>query len=126
MENDLYLVYVKSVNKHQMEYSLYFSETPDVVWGLDWDVNIPNIQSDLTPDKTTYSKIINFTSPFKLTTIEDISCFSMEYAINRIIALSWVDISLLEEYPENGRCVLHFGDSFEKVQELLKQIDVEI
>lgn len=124
--NELYLVYVKPTNVRKQEYSLFFSETPDVVWGVDWDVKVPNILGDLTPDKTTYSKVIDFFSPFKLTTIEETSCYSMEYAVNKIIALSWIDISLLEEYPENGRCVLHFGDSFEKVQEILSQMGVEI
>ena len=123
---ELYLVYVKPTNVRKQEYSLFFSETPDVVWGVDWDVKIPNILGDLTPDKTTYSKVIDFFSPFKLTTIEETSCYSMEYAVNKIIALSWIDISLLEEYPENGRCVLHFGDSFEKTQKILSQIGVEI
>lgn len=123
---ELYLVYVKPTNVRKQEYSLFFSETPDVVWGVDWDVKIPNILGDLTPDKTTYSKVIDFFSPFKLTTIEETSCYSMEYAVNKIIALSWIDISLLEEYPENGRCVLHFGDSFEKTQKILSKIGVEI
>ena len=123
---ELFLVYVKPTNVRKQEYSLFFSETPDVVWGVDWDVKIPNILGDLTPDKTTYSKVIDFFSPFKLTTIEETSCYSMEYAVNKIIALSWIDISLLEEYPENGRCVLHFGDTFEKVQKILSQIGVEI
>ena len=124
--NDLYLVYVKCVNTRLHEYSLYFSETPDVVWGVDWDVKIPNSLNDLTPDKTTYSKVINFCSPFTLTTIEEISCYSMEYAVNKIIALSWIDISLLEEYPECGRCVLHFGDTYEKVKKILLKMLVEI
>ena len=40
----------------------------------------------------------------------------MEYAIARIIALGWVDIENLEEYPEK-RLVFHFGDTFEDVSE---------
>lgn len=118
---ELYLVYVKPFNK--FEYDFFFSETPDVVWGLNWDVRVPNILGDLTPDKSTYSVIKRVVSPLKFTTIEETSCYSMEYAVNKIIALSWVDISLLEEYPDNeGRCVLHFGDSIEKVTELLNKL----
>ena len=122
--NNLYLVYVKPFGKN--EYELFFSETPDVVWGLDWDVNIPNILPDLTPDETTYSKIIKISSPFEFTTIEETSCYSMEYAVNKIIALSWINLNNLEEYPENGRCVLHFGDSFEKVSEILNKIGIKL
>lgn len=122
--NELYLVYVKPFNKH--EYDLFFSETPDVVWGVDWDVKIPNILGDLTPDSSTYSKVIRIFSPFEFTTIEETSCYSMEYAISKIIALSWINISILEEYPPHGRCVLHFGDSFDEVKEKLWEYGIKI
>lgn len=124
IENKLYLVYVKPFSK--LEYDLFFSETPDVVWGVDWDVNVPNILGDLTPDSSTYSKVIRIFSPLEFTTIEETSCYSMEYAINKIVALSWINISNLEEYPEQGRCVLHFGDSIEKVKEILSKIGIEL
>ena len=119
--NELYLVFVKKIN--DSEYDLFFSDTPDVVWGVDWDVNVPNTLGDLTPDGSTYNKIVRIISPLKFTTIEEISCYSMEYAVNRIIALSWIDITNLEEYPDNeGRCVLHFGDTYEEVFEILKNL----
>ena len=123
--DELYLVYVRPLNNRQ-EYDLFFSEMPDVVWGVDWDVKIPNILGDLTPDSSTYSKVIRIYSPFKFTTIEETSCYSMEYAVNKIIALSWIDISNLEQYPECGRCVLHFGDNFDLVKEILKLCGIEI
>lgn len=122
--SELYLVYVKPFGKN--EYELFFSETPDVVWGVDWDVNIPNILSDLTPDESTYNNIIKIFSPYEFTTIEETSCYSMEYAVNKIIALSWINLNNLEEYPECGRCVLHFGDSFEKVAEILSNIGITL
>lgn len=124
MNDELYLVYVKPFSKK--EYDLFFSETPDVVWGVDWDVKVPNTLGDLTPESSTYSKIVKIWSPYELTTIEDTSCYSMEYAINKIVALSWINISILDEYPEQGRCVLHFGDSFKKVQETLSKIGINI
>lgn len=123
--NELYLVYVKPINNWN-EYDLFFSETPDVVWGVDWDVTVPNTLGDLTPDNSTYSKVIRIISPFKFTTIEEMSCYSMEYAVNKIIALSWIDITNLEEYPECGRCVLHFGDEYDKVKNILYQCGIEI
>lgn len=126
--SDLYLVYVKPFCKNNdgsFEYLLFFSETPDVVWGVDWDSLIPNIQDDLTPEKTTYSKIFKIKTLLPLKTIEEISCFSMEYAINRVIALSWVDITNLDEYPES-RLVLHFGDDFNKVAEILDALDIKM
>ncbi len=122
--NELYLVYVKPFSK--FEYDLFFSETPDVVWGVDWDVKVPNTLGDLTPDSSTYSKVIRIFSPFEFTTVEETSCYSMEYAINKIVALSWINITNLDEYPEQGRCVLHFGDTMEEVKEILSKIGIEL
>jgi hypothetical protein len=50
----------------------------------------------------------------------------MEYAIARIIALSWIDIENMEEYPEKGRMVLYFGDTFEHVQGVLSEFGIFI
>lgn len=125
--NTLYLVYVKpfSNNNETFEYDLFFSENPDIVWGLDWDVMVPNSISDLTPEKTTYDKIIHITSLFPFKTIEETSCFSMEYAVYGIVALSWVDIENLEEYPPS-RAVLHFGDNIEKVKYILEELNIDL
>lgn len=123
---DLYLVYVKPFCKNNdgsSEYDLFFSENPDIVWGRDWDVTVPNSLGDLTPEKTTYDKVIHIKSNFPFKTIEEISCYSMEYAVYGIIALSWVDIENLEEYPPS-RAVLHFGDDIEKVKDILNLIDI--
>ena len=126
--SDLYLVYVKPFYKNNdgtYEYDLFFSDTPDVVWGLDWDIAVPNTIDDLTPDPSTYQKIIRVKSRLQFKTIEETSCYSMEYAVNGIIALSWVDIDNLEEFPES-RCVLHFNDKIEEVQKKLEKLDIDL
>lgn len=123
---DLYLVYVKPFCKNNdgtSEYDLFFSENPDIVWGRDWDAKVPNSLGDLTPEKTTYDKVIHIISKYPFKTIEEISCYSMEYATYGIVALSWVDIENLEEYPPS-RAVLHFGDDIEKVKDILETIDI--
>ena len=125
---DLYLVYVKPFYKNNdgtYEYDLFFSETPEVVWGMDWDVAVPNSLNDLTPETSTYQKVIKIKSPLPFKTIEEISCYSMEYAVNDIIALSWVDIDNMEEFPPS-RCVLHFKDKIKKEQEKLKELNIDL
>lgn len=128
---DEVLVFVKPICKNTdqtYEYDLFFSDTPDIVWGVDWEVNTPGlVESDeITPDSTTYNKVIRIKLPFPLKTIEETYCYSMEYAIARIIALSWIDIENMEEYPEKGRMVLYFGDSFEHVKGVLSVFNVLI
>lgn len=118
-----YLVYVKFIlknEKDEYEYDFFFSETPEIVWGKDWDYPNPSICNDLTPDSTTYNSVKRVKTKLPLKTIQETSCYSMEYAISGAIALCWIDISELEEYPEKGRCVLHYNDSFEKVKEIVE------
>lgn len=123
-----YLVYIKFLYKEDsiFVYELFFSKTPDIVWGLDWNVSWPISNIDSTPDKTTYDKVYEIKSPFELKTLEDTTCYSMEYAIYGILALGWINLENLEEYPENGRMVLHFKDSYEKVQDILSAYNIEM
>ena len=118
--NQLYLVYIlKSVVNFDgtSEYDFYFSENPEVVWGVDWDVENPSSCDDLRPDMSTISKVVRVKSPFTLRTIGEISCYTMEHAIQGFIAIAWTDLDEMEEYPDDGRSVFHFGDSIENVSE---------
>lgn len=128
---DEVLIFVKPICRNTdqtYEYDLFFSDTPDIVWGVDWEVNTPGLVStdEITPDPTTYNKVVRIKLPFPLKTVQETYCYSMEYAIARIIALSWIDIENMEEYPEKGRMVLYFGDTFEHVQGVLSEFDVYI
>jgi len=127
--NDEVLIFVKPICKNTdqtYEYDLFFSNTPDIVWGVDWEVNTPGLVStdEITPDSTTYNKVVRIKLPFPLKTVQETYCYSMEYAIARIIALSWIDIENMEEYPEKGRMVLYFGDTFEHVQGVLSEFGI--
>ena len=116
------LVFVKPICKNTdgtFEYDFFFSETPEFVWGVDWDVNSPASNGDLTPDPTTYSKTRRVRTNLPLKTLEETSCYSMEYATYGILALSWIDIENLDEYPENGRLTMYFGMKEIEVEELL-------
>lgn len=117
------LVYVKPVCKNTngtYEYDFFFSETPEYVWGPDWDIDSPSSNGDITPEESTYSEIKRVITTLPLKTLEETSCYSMEYATYGILALAWIDIENLEEYPENGRMVLKFGYSKSDIEKLLE------
>lgn len=126
MEEDrLKLVYVKFLGKNTdgtFVYNFFFSETPEYTWGPFWDVDNPSSNGDLTPDPTTYSLVKTVTTTLPLKTAEETTCYSMEYATYGILALSWVNIELMDEYPPS-RCVLHFGDTLEYVKDTLSIIN---
>ena len=128
---DEVLIFVKPICRNTdqtYEYDLFFSDTPDIVWGVDWEVNTPGLVStdEITPDPTTYNKVIRIKVPYPLKTVQETYCYSMECAIARIVALSWIDIENMEEYPEKGRMVLYFGDTFEHVQGVLSEFGIFI
>lgn len=129
VQNNSVLVYVKPISHSDggaYTYRLYFSDTPEFVWGMDWDVLNPSSNSDMTPEKSTYNKTYTIESKYKLTCLQETRCYSMEYAIYGILALSWINIEGLEEYPEAGRMTLHFGDSKEKVEEILGKFGINL
>lgn len=128
---DEVLVFVKPICRNTdqtYEYDLFFSKDPDIVWGVDWEVNTPGLVNvdEIMPDQSTYNKVVRIKLPFPLKTVQETCCYSMEYAIARIVALSWIDIENMEEYPEKGRMVLYFGDSFEHVEGVLSEIEIKI
>lgn len=126
---DEVLAYVRPLFKNTdgtYEYEFFFSDTPDFVWGPFWDVDNPSINGDVTPEESTYSSIYVVKTTLPLKTVEETSCYSMEYATYKILALAWIDIENLDVYPEHGRMALHFKDSFESVKEKLAEYGWEL
>ena len=122
------LAFVKPVCKNTdgtFEYDFFFTETPDFVWGPLWDESSPASNGDITPDSTTYSKIRRVKTTLPLKTAEETTCYSMEYAIYGVLALSWIDIENLEEYPEHGRLVMRFGETESEIEKKLSMYEWE-
>lgn len=121
-EDNLKLVYVKYLGKNTdgtYVYDFFFSETPEYVWGPSWDVDNPSSNGDITPDSTTYSVVKQAITDLPFTTAEETTCYSMEYATYGILALSWLNIENLDEYPQHGRLTMHFGESYYSVEDKL-------
>lgn len=122
MDENLYLVYVERIGKNLMdwyEYEFIFSETPDIVWGQNWEQMCPCVCGDLRPDKSTYSIVKRLKTQIPLKCAQENSCFSMQDCIDGVIALSWEDISEYEEYPETGRIIFKFGEKYFDVENKL-------
>lgn len=124
---NLKLVFVSPVvvndKNGKYTYKLYYSENPDVVWGNYWYYDNPALvdDEDIFPQESTYSKTEIIESDYKLGLAVKNACYPLLYCIYGILALSWIDIDGLEEYPENGRGILKFGMDYEKVQEIIKE-----
>ena len=88
--NNLYLVYVNPVGKDSndlFEYEFFFSETPENVWGEDWNIACPAACGDTLPDPTTYSEIKTIKTDIPLFCVQQNTCFSLQDCIDEIISL---------------------------------------
>jgi hypothetical protein len=118
MENELFLIYVNPIGKDSKglyQYEFFFSETPETVWGNDWNVACPSACGDTLPEENTYSVIKLLKTEMILFCAQQNSCFSLQDCIDGLICLCAEDISDYESYPEPFRLVLHFSETYDSV-----------
>lgn len=126
-KKNLKLVFIAPVvvdeKNGRYSYKLYFSENPDVVWGNYWYYDNPSVvdEEDIFPQPESYSYTEIINADYKLGLAMKNACYPMLYCIYGILALSWIDIDVLEEYPEKGRGVLKFGMEYDDVQKRIEQ-----
>ena len=130
MENEDRLVFVKYMGKDDtgmFMYDLLVSQYIDDVWEKDWDYPNPSICGDLTPTNGSYDMVQRIHSPYKLCLAQNNSCLSLEHCKIGIIALSYIDINVLEKYPdEDNRMSLYFGDSISEVAKKLEIFHINL
>lgn len=125
-ENNLKLIYVKPVGKNaegKNEYDLFLSSETDSVWGEFWNQQCPSACGDITPSSDMYEKIVRIETDMNFMCAQENSCFSMQDCIDGIIALCFMRIDDLEEYPEI-RPVFKFGEDYSVVKDVLECCDV--
>lgn len=126
-ENNLKLIYIHNLglnSENKFQYNFYFIDEELSLCNDNWKEDIAGLFNDkYIPDEN--CKIYTLITNIPLALITDNLCLGMKHAIDGIIALAWEDISDYEEYPEEGRLFFYYGDSFEKVIELLNNKNEE-
>ena len=118
-----YLIYINPIGKNSndlFEYEFFFSETPDIVWGEDWDNPCPAACENTLPDPETYSEVKILKTNIPLSCIQNNVCFSLSNCIDGIICLGYEDISEYTEYPEPIRLVFQFAENYDSIIEKLE------
>ena len=103
-----------------------YTNTPDIVWGVNWEITCPSACGDIRPESSTYTDIVRVVSPVKFFCAQENSCFSMQDCIDGVIALCFVDLNVLDTYPEPYRIVIKFGEDFDVVKEKLSSQEITI
>lgn len=118
------LIYVRMIGENgegEYEYDLFFSETPDIVWGEDWAEQCPAAIGDIPPDEKVVSCVKRIISPYKINCAQNNFCFSMQDSIDGIISLCWCfDCSdkLLFKF--------NFGEKYDLVKNKLSENGIKL
>lgn len=120
--NNEYLCFIKYIGKDINEmniYELLFTTKPESFWGENFEYMPCCLCNELIPNEDEYNEVKTIHTEIKLSLIQESCCNSMQDCMDGIIALAWEDISDYEEYPENGRLVLHYGIEYNEVEKIL-------
>ncbi len=120
--DELYLCFIKYIGKDIEEYNNYeflFTDNIDTFWGENFDVLPSCLCDELIPNEEDFNTKRFLRTKLNLTLIQDSCCHSFQDCADSIIALAYENISDYEEYPEDGRLVLHYGISMEETEDLL-------
>lgn len=118
------LIYVNIVGKNAEDeyvYEFYFSDDPEMAWGVDWDIKPATICNLAVPQKQTYDIIKTLKTEMVLTVAQKNSCFSMQDCKDGILPIAWEDIDGYDEYPEEGRIVLPFAINMDDIDEIFSK-----
>lgn len=126
--NDKKLCFIKYVGcdidgYHQYEF--LFTSKIDEFWGENFEYMPCCLCNELIPFDNSYELTKKLKTKIKLCLIQSSCCFSYQDAIDNIVSIAYEDISEYEEYPENGRLILFFGDDYEDVVNKLNNKDLE-
>ena len=121
-ENNQSLCFIRSLGMNvegNNVYELLFTDEIDEFWGEDFEFVPCGVINNLAPHESNYNSVYQFETDINLDLIINNGCFSMQDCIDNIVALGWQNLNGLDEYPDEGRLVFHFGDTFEEVSEKL-------
>lgn len=128
-DNELKVVYITNVGKNsegENIYNLFLSNDSEETFSEGWgEKPACNISNDLLLiPKDQYELIKEFHTDIILDLAQDNCCFSMQDCRDKIVALASENLDYAEEYPEEGRIVIHFGDKIEDVEKMLSKRNV--
>ena len=110
--------------KGQNIYEFIFGNSKEEIWGEDWDA-IP-AHGKPGPPEVNYIKSVGVldSTNLKLDLVQNSDYFSMEHALDGVIALGWETYEDTYENGEEERLVFHFGDTLTGVKDKLYARDI--
>lgn len=129
--SELKIIYVLYVGKNTDNLNVYhflLDENSEDVFSEGWNEKPScNINPEiLKPDNEQYEYVKELKTNIKLDLAQDSCCTSMQDCRDHIIALAYENLDDAEEYPDDGRIVIHFGDYIDDVETMLARRDMRM
>ena len=119
----IYVLYVGKNTDNEYIYHLLISNDKEKTWAEGWENKPACVMRDLTPEDDMYEYIAELKTDLILDLAQDNCCFSMQDCRDNVVALASENLEEAEEYPEEGRIVIHFGDTVDEVEKMLAKRD---
>ena len=122
MEDKVSLLFVRLIGEETggvYRYEFMFTDNPDEAWGENWEYKPCCLVNDLMPSDEYISEVRIVKTKIKFDLIQDNCCFGMQDCLDGIVAVAFENIDDLEEYPDDGRLVFMFGETYEDVERKL-------
>lgn len=122
-EDTLYLGFIKLVGEEAVDgllrYEFIFTDNIDDFWGDEFSVKPCCLSNNIAPNDEYISSIEIVRTKIKFDLAQESCCFCFQDCIDDCVALASENIDEYSEYPEEGRLVFHFGDTFDDVSRKL-------
>ena len=122
----IYVLYVGKNTDNEYIYHLLISNDKEKTWAEGWENKPACVMRDLTPEDDMYEYIAELKTDLILDLAQDNCCFSMQDCRDNVVALASENLEEAEEDPEEGRIVIHFGDTVDEVEKMLAKRDILI
>lgn len=106
-------------------YRFDFTYDTETIWGEYFNITPSAIVPDLQPDKNALSRSAKAIFPAEMVIAKKNYCFSMQDCIDGIIPLIFSEISENGIEYNDKPFFLRFGETFNKVTEILNNIGIE-
>lgn len=124
MENLCFIKFVGTDSDGLNVYELLFTDNIEDVWGENWEYTPSCLVRDLMPFDENFNEVYTIKTEIKFKLAQDSCCFNMQDCIDGCVCLACEDLVGYEEYPEDGRLVIHFGVELEELEELLAKKNI--
>lgn len=121
-DDDLCLGFVRNVGVESgglNVYELIFTAFKDEFWGVNFEFMPSGICNGVEPDSKYVQKVVTIKTTINFDLIQDSGSFSMQDALDGIVAIAWQSLVGLDSYPEDGRLYFMFGESYDEVERKL-------